>query len=358
MLCDLPSEIILHIAIHLPTASSLAHLAQTCSRLYKIVTAEEAAFFRAFVQQKFPSTNTPPFWKDAACALTSRSRALDRLGIIGRFVLPAENTTRIGYHEETRRDNPTLGFRPPIDSYERWNGDTWADRKEVLAWGAGHQLLMRIRQSGNRPGENWIVFNDQHHVSSYDDICGLHLLGPESGGKQADIEHLILGRIRGDIVRLALSASDAAYEKKQKFLTNGLTLDRTDLNDGTQLILSGHFDNGSIALYHTSTGREEVEPFAWIESSSSSRSRYSKLLSSSRIAVATGRLQDTLSISTISPDGISPVRQIGIDSLDIEDQVGHPAHSTVSAIAPLNSHRIAGNPGDVFLAAWGDRTLR
>ncbi|KAJ5121940.1 hypothetical protein N7448_003073 [Penicillium atrosanguineum] len=358
MLPDLPSEIILHIAIHLPTVNSLTHLAQTCRRLYKIVTAEEAAFFRAFIQRQFPSTKTPLFWKDAACALTSRSRALDRLGIIGRFVLPPENVTRVGYHQETRDDNPTLGYRPPIDSYETWNGDSWADKKEVLAWGAGHQLLMRIKQSGSQPHENWIVFNDRHHVSSYDDICGLHLMGPESGGKKADIEHLILGRIRGDIVRLALSASDTAFETKQRFATKGMTLDRTDLSDGSEPIISGHFDNGSIALYHTVDNTEEVEPFTWIEPNSLSRSRYSKLLSSTRIAVATGRSEDTLSISTISPDGISRVRQIGVESLDIEDQIGHPAHSTVSAIAPLNSHRLAGNPGDVFLAAWGDRTIR
>lgn len=358
MLSDLPSEIILHIALYLPTASSLTHLAQTCRRLYKIATAEEAALFRAFVQHKFSSTSTPPFWKDAACALTSRSRAMDRLGIIGRFVLPPENISRIGYHEETRRDNPTLGFRPPIDSYESWNGESWADKKEVLAWGAGHRLLIRIRQSKDHQRENWIVFNDQSHVSSYDDICGLHLLGPGPNGKEADIEHLILGRIRGDIVRLALSASDMGYETKQKFVTKGLNLDRTDLSDGTQPILSGHFDNGSIALYHTLTERAEVEPFAWIEPNSLSRSRYSKLLSQSRIAVASGTPQDALSISSISPDGISHVRQIGVDSLDIEPLVGHPAHSTVSAIAPLNSHRLAGNPGDVFLAAWGDRTVR
>jgi hypothetical protein len=358
MLTDLPSEIILHIAIYLPTLSSITHLAQACRRLYKIVTAEEAAIFRAFVQQKFPSIETPHFWKEAACALTSRSRALDRLGIVSRFILPAENITRIGIHEETRDDNPTLGYRPPIDSYESWNGDSWADKKEVLAWGAGHQLLMRIKQSGTHSQEKWIVFNDRHHVSSYDDICGLHLLGPELNGKKADVEQLILGHIRGDIVRLALSASDTAFENKQKFMTRGLTLDRTDLSDGVEPILSGHFDNGSIALYHTTNEGEEVEPFAWVEPNSLSRSRYSKLLSSRRIAVATGRSQDTLSISTVSPAGLFTVRQIGVDSLDIDEQIGHPTHSTVSAIAPLNAHRLAGNPGDVFLAAWGDRTVR
>lgn len=360
MLSELPSEIIAHITIYLPSASALTHLAQTCRRLYKIITAQEARLFRTFVQHKFPSIETPPFWKDAACALTSRSRALDRLGIVGRFVVPPEKTINIGYHEETRRDNPTLGYRPPIDSYEIWNGGSWADKKEVLTWGAGHRLVMRIKQSGTCPRENWILFNDQEHVSSYDDICNVHLLEPEHGSKTADIENLIFGRMRGELVRLALSPEDAVHQYKQKFLTRGLELAGTDISDGTQPVLSAHFDNGSLAFYNTNTDGNEVEPFAWIRSDSVSlsRSRYSKLLSSSRVAVATGEAFSSLAISTVSPDGMSPIREIGIDSLDTEGQVGSSASSNVSSIAPLNAHRLAGSPGDVFLAAWGDRTIR
>lgn len=361
MLSEIPSEIISHIAVYLPSVSALTHLAQTCRRLYKIITAQESSLFRAFVQNKFLFIEAPPFWKDAACALTSRSRALDRLGIVGRFVVPPETTTNIGFHEETRRDNPTLGYRPAIDSYEIWNGGSWATRKEVLTWGAGHRLVMRIKQLGTRSRENWILFNDQDHVSSYDDICSVHLLEPEHNSKAADIEHLIFGRVRGDIVRLTLSPEDGTHEYKQKFLTGGLELAGTDLSDGTHPILSAHFDNGSLALYNINTDGDKVEPFAWIRSdtvSSLSRSRYSKLLSSSRIAVATGEVESSLVISTVSPDGISPVREIGVNSLDIEGQVGNSAHSNVSSMAPLNAHRLAGSPGDVFLAAWGDRTIR
>lgn len=358
MLSDLPSEIIYHIAIYLPTANALTNLSQTCHRLYKIISADEYRLFRALVQSRFPGTPTPAFWKDAACALTSRSRALDRLGVIGRFIVLPENVTRIGCQQTTRRDNPTLGYRPAIDSYEIWNGTSWADRKEVLAWGAAHQLVVRVKQSGKNAQENWILFNDLENVSSYEDICGVHLLQPESN-KEADTEHLIFGRRRGDIVHLAVSPSKNHHEYKKKFKTDGLELDRTDASQGTHSTLSAHFDDGSIAFYNTATDEEEVEAFAWIrnETGSLGRSRYSKLLSPSKVAVATGEIENSLSISTISPDGVALDQVIAVNSLDIEERVNR-AHASVTSIAPLNIENHIDSPGNIFLSAWGDRTIR
>lgn len=363
MLAELPAEIVSHIAIYLPSASAYIHLAQTCRRLYKIIIAHDSSLFRAFVQNQFPSIQTPPYWKDAACALASRSRALDRLGIAARFVVPPDTGLNIGIHGETRRDNPTLGYRPPIDSYEVWNGGSWADRKEVLAWGAGHRLMMRIKQSGTYPREEWLYFNDLEVVNSFDDICSVHVMKHECSCKAADIEQLIFGRIRGDIQRLALSPKGATYEYKQKFLTGGMELSATDLSDGTQPVLSAHFDNGSLALYQTNTEGDEVEPFAWIRGDTATVSRvrysaYSKMLSSSRIAVATGEPESALAISTISPEGISSVREIAVNSPDQEAGPDGSTHFYVSSIAPLNAHGLAGSPGDVFLAAWGDRAIR
>lgn len=356
-LSDLPSEIICNIALHIPTANGIARLGQTCRGIYKIIAAEESWLFRAFVQTRFPAIQTPPFWKDAACALTSRSRAVDRLGVIGRFVILPETITRIGIQEETRRDNPTLGYRPPIDSYETWNGETWADRKEVLAWGAGEKLLMRTKQSGKKHRDDWILFNDVDEPSSHDDILGLHLLQPEHD-KGSDTENVIFGRRQGDIRHIALATRDASYEYKKTFRTEGLELNETDLIHGSNPILCAQFLQGSTALYHTSTDEEDVQPFAWIRPERSSRSRKAKLLSSSRIAVATMDDKDSLVISRISPDGIFPEDTIGISSLDVVDEFGHYTCQAISAIEPLNNHPLAGSPGDVFLVAWGDRTVR
>jgi hypothetical protein len=356
-LSDLPSEIICNIALHIPTANGITRLAQTCRRIYNIISVEESWLFRAFVQTKFPAINTPPFWKDAACALTSRSRAVDRLGVIGRFVILPKSITRIGIQEETRQDNPTMGYRPPIDSYETWNGQSWADRKEVLAWGAGEKLLMRSKQSGKQPRDDWILFNDVDEPSSHDDILGLHVLQPEHG-KEADIENVIFGRRQGDIRHIALSITDASYEYKKTFRTEGLELDETDLMHGSNPILCAQFLQGSTALYHTGTDAEDVQPFAWIRPDRSSRGRKAKLLSSSRIAVATMDDKDSLVISRIAQDGIFTEDTIGISSLDVDDKLGHYTCQAISAIAPLNNHPLAGSPGDVFLAAWGDRAVR
>ncbi|KAJ5788588.1 hypothetical protein N7457_003578 [Penicillium paradoxum] len=358
MLFELPPEIIYHIATHLPTANALAHLSQTCHRLHEIITAEDSRIFREFVRNRFPSTEIPPFWKDAAQALTSRSRALDRKAIIGRFVVPPVTATKIGSHEVIRQDNPTLGYRPAIDSYEVWNGQRWADRKEVLAWSAGNQLVMRIKQTGAHSQENWLLFNDLDHVSSYDDVCSLHLL---SSGKQysndPDVEHLIFGRVRGDIAHLAISPNEGAYEYKHKFKTDGLRLDKTDLSRDIYPTLAAHFENGSIAFYHTETDKEEVEPFTWLLPEIGTRNKYSKLLSSSLVAVGTGEVERSLMISKITPDGVSPYRTIGIGSLDTES-TGLKAKANIGAIEPLNTHNLSGSPGEVFLAAWDDCTVR
>ncbi|KAJ5374095.1 hypothetical protein N7517_006101 [Penicillium concentricum] len=358
MLSELPSEIIYQIATYLPTANALAHLSQTCHRLYGIITAENSRIFRAFVRSRFPSIETPPFWKDAAQALTSRSRALDRKAIIGRFLVPPETATKIGSHEVTRQDNPTLGYRPSIDSYEIWNGQRWADRKEVLAWGAANQLVMRIKQTGARSQESWLVFNDVDHISSYDDICSLHLL---SSGNQysndTDVEHLIFGRVRGDIAHLAISPNEGTFEYKQKFMAHGLRLDKTDLISDTDSTLAAHFENGSIAFYHTDTDKEQIEPFTWLLPEGSSRTNYSKLLSSSLVAVGTGNVENSLSISKITPDGVSAYRKIGIGSLDT-DSTGLQLKANISAVEPLNNHNLTGSPGEVFLAAWDDHTVR
>ncbi|OJJ47756.1 hypothetical protein ASPZODRAFT_114822 [Penicilliopsis zonata CBS 506.65] len=362
MLADLPSEIIYEIATHLLTASALASLSQTCRRLNQIVTAEDSRIFRALVKSRFPYIQTPSFWRDAAQALTARSRALDRHAVIARFVLPAEDAVKIGSHRATRRDNPTLGYRPAIDSYELWTGGKWADKREVVAWGAADELMIRIKESGASAGEKWLVFNDLDHISSYDDICGVHLLKPTHHSAREDgHEHLIFGRVRGDLVHLAVSPEEKTHEYRQKFVTHGQELVRTDLSNGNEPILAAHFDNGSIGLYHTVSEEAEVEPFGSLRlesADSGTRHGYSKFLSPSRIAVGTGGLMNSLSICTITPETVSVCREIGVESLDLEERAGMSWKATVSGIAPLTCQTAGGASGDVFLAAWGDRAIR
>ena len=362
MLAELPAEIIYNIVLHLPTVSCLTNLAQTCQHLHLLMAAEDSRIFRTFLKTRFPWVETPPFSKDATRVLTSRSRALDKRALVGRFVVPPKDTIKVGSHQGRRADAPTLGYRPAIDSYEVWNGDLWSDRKEVLVWGAADELIVRIRQTGSQPSDKWIVFNNLDHVSSYDDICGVKLLKSDHFLQDSDKEHLIFGRVSGELVHLSITPDDAAHEYEQEFVTHGLELERIDLSDGPAPILAAHYENGSVALYHTTTEEAEVHPFARLQVGYEgiSRNKYSKFLSPTRLAVGTGRMQDSLSIYTVTTNKVSLEREIGVDSLNIPDQIGAnwKVNANVSAVAPLTAQTDGGLSGDVFLAAWGDRAVR
>ncbi|KAF7597062.1 hypothetical protein BBP40_010536 [Aspergillus hancockii] len=246
-----------------------------------------------------------------------------------------------------------------IDSYELWNGTGWADRREVLAWGAGHEIYMRIKQYGAPRYHGWFVINDLDMVSSNDDICGLHILRPNHYSKKEGKEHLIFGRLRGELVHLAITPDEHTHGYVQRFQTSGLQLERTDLSDGPHPILAAHLMNGSVAFYSTTAEMAEVQPFGrlQIEPGTVTRNKYSKFLSSSLFAVGTGRRDDALAISSISSERLALEREISVDLLDLDTRVGHNPRTTVSAIAPLRV-KDCSSPGNVFLAAWGDRAIR
>ncbi|KAH8428010.1 uncharacterized protein LDX57_005715 [Aspergillus melleus] len=360
MLSLLPAEIVYVIASYLPTASALVNLSQTCRRLYAFFSTEDWRIFRAFIQHRFPGIDTPPFWKDATQALTSRSRALDRNAAIGRFVLPSAGLARIGTHQSIRQDNPTHGYCPTVDCYEVWNGDRWENRQETVAWGAAHELAVGIKQFGPDKDEKWFVFNDLENTSSHDDICGLHLLKPGHYAKEANKEHLIFGRMRGDLVHIAIVPGDGSLEVKQRFLTNTAGIQHIDLSDGPESVLAAHYLDGTIGFFPTTSREEVVKPFAAIsiEEENVARNKCSRFLSSDRFAVATGRLDDALVISTITSQSVTAGRRIGVDDLDLDDQAALAPKTSVSAIAPLNVPFFGGTEGDTFLSSWGDNVIR
>ncbi|KAI9371522.1 hypothetical protein BJX61DRAFT_511251 [Aspergillus egyptiacus] len=360
LLSDLPPEIVYLIATHLPTASALAHLARSCRRLHQIIASEDWRIFRAFVNSQFYNIPTPPFWKDVAQALTSRERALDRHAIIGRFVIRPSAATQLGGSPEAiRGDNPTHGYRPAIDSYEVWTGSSWHDRQEVLAWGAAHELILQIRRTGSQKSQRWFAFNDLEHISSRDDIRGIHLLRSDHRAKDSNQEHLILGRMRGELAHLAITPDSNSYEYKQRFQTFGLEIERTDMGDGPEPILAAHLNNGMIVFYSTTSGDAEVHSFAslQIQAGSSGRNRSSTFLAPNRFAVGTGRSEDAIAISTISQERIDLEREISADFLGLRAN-GLAKRATVTSIAPLKSQGIGSSSGNVFLAAWGDDAVR
>ncbi|KAL4928587.1 uncharacterized protein BDV17DRAFT_263844 [Aspergillus undulatus] len=354
LLSELPAEVIYLIATHLPTANALVCLALTCRRLGEIVVGEDWRIFRAFVQGRFGNIPTPPSWQDATQAFTSRSRALDRHAVIARFVRrPSHGVYLGGSPDASRNDNPTLGYRPAIDSYEAWNGPTWHDRREVIAWNVSHEVVVQIRQTGSKPLQRSFVFNELEHISSHDDIRGIHLLRPDHRAKTPDQEHLILGRMRGELQHITIDPEIPIYDHKQFFNTFGQEIVRTDISDGPEPILAVQLSNRTTAFYSTVSDEAEVQPFGRIEAGESPI-RSSKFLSHTRFAVGTGRPEDAIAIHTISQERISVENSI---SADFMVPATRNKRTAVTAISPLTGQTGA-SPGNTFLAAWGDGAVR
>ncbi|OJK02725.1 hypothetical protein ASPACDRAFT_23212 [Aspergillus aculeatus ATCC 16872] len=354
MLENLPAEILYLIACHLPTVNALVQLSRTSRRLHETIAVDNWRIFRAFVQKQFPGSKIPDFWREAAHSLTSRSRALDKHAVLGRFVFPPQ-ATRIGSEKAIRGDRPTLGYRPALDTYETWNGSAWNDRREVLAWGAADEIFLRVKHTGSKPHEQWIIFSDLEHISSVDDICGLHLLKPNHPAYEEGKEHLIFARARGELHHLAITIDEPSHNYQQVFETYGLGIERTDLSNGEEPILAAHWNNGTIALYNTMSKSSRVSEFArlQIDPAKRARNRYSKFLSSDLLAIGTGRIDDAITISSITSERVSLDRQISLNLVDYDRLDSSTAiKSDVNAIAPLST------TGQVFLAGWGDRAVR
>ncbi|KAK2744092.1 hypothetical protein FQN55_006960 [Onygenales sp. PD_40] len=383
MLPRLPSEIIYHIVSFLPTASCIINLARSCKRLHEVLSADDYRIFQAFVQSRFPSIDTPPLWVDAARVLTSRSRAFDRKAVIGRFVLPPHNARRVGHPRTVRTDHPTLGYRPVIDSYEVWYGNSWKDRKEVLVWGAGADLNIRVKDLGyhGRPSERgstdtditlngrrqsieklqdgvtWAIFNSLHGVNSWDDISGVHAL-PPLGDTATDSEDIVFGRRNGSLVRLSISPSGGTSELKKHYITGSSNLEKTDISGGPNKVLAASLDRRSIAFFRVDADEDEVAPLGNIKTTAhgSARHKCSRLLSDEKIAIGSDGAIDTISVFNITSDAITKTRDI---KLDIFDETGSSKKTQVYAIEPLPvTSQSGGNVGDLFLAGWEDSKTR
>ncbi|EED16762.1 F-box domain protein [Talaromyces stipitatus ATCC 10500] len=360
MLADLPSEIIYHIATFLPTASSLTRLSQTCQRLYKIITADDR-IYRLFIRNRFPVLgDTPPFWKDVVQAVTSRSRALDRCAVVARFVVPSNTAKVVGIRDTQRHDRPTIGYRPTVDSYEVWTGERWQDREDVLAWGAAAEIALRIKKTGTGAHETWLRFNDLEHVSSHDDVRGLHLLRPDHQSISAGKQHLIYARARGDVSHIAIDPDTATYHQQQSFATNDTEIHSLDLSTGSDPILAVHSFDGNISLYKTTTKDPQVTPFAQLEGETEEGTprHFVKFLAPSRLAVGHGKIADTIVVSDLAEDRISTHRELTFE--DAYHRSLWPGRKArVGAIAPLGVESYGGGThGEVFLAGWGNSRVR
>jgi WD40 repeat protein len=360
MLDQLPTEIIHHIASRLPTASSIINLSLTNRKLSTQISGDDYATFRSFVQRKFPTIRTPPHWKEAARILTTRSRAWDRRAFVARALETPPDRLNPLYYE--RAKGPSIGYAPVIDSYESWHGSRWADRHEVLVWGAAGRLMMRINEPDSTKWHVHRVRDDHMPQNDILDVCLFH----PNQIKDRTGEQVIVRRANDEISKLEVNSGPDEIQTRTLFDTMGAGPECMDVSHGSKPLLAiCHLE--SIQVFDATTREQLAKPISTLTIQQNliykHRKRCAKFLDEERLAVATQHLEGQsvapINIYRITPDGSSTSPELCLPSSSGHTLAKGKNRINANAIVPLDDvSSLSGRTGDVFLSGWSDGVVR
>ena len=378
-LTSLPPEITQQIASYLPSASSIISLDLTCRHLHQAISLDDYRLFRGFAQSHFPSIAFPPLWNEAARALTTRSRAWDKKAFVGRVLLPRPQG-RPHARADISHGGPRqrLGYAPALDSYEEWKGGKWADREQVVAWGAGAKVVVRKRARIHSTWEgeriesrfwaretpvktDWAVMSGiEGNESAHDDILDLRLL--RQSQRQTEDEHMIIRRANGEVVRLRCNLNEKDFSEAARFRGNDLAVEALDVSHASVPILAvchpttlsvfPCFQEGNvspISSHVRDNGQENVL-----------KGMNLKFLDPTRFVLAEKAMKQT-SISPIKVYSIEEDR-LSVTSTTTCSPDGqrdlHRYSASVLAPLPSSSRPGANDHCHLFLAGWNDGVIR
>ena len=388
---ELPPELLSQIISHLDFARALLNLSLTCRRICDYI---ERDGYRVFVQTQFPSIQTPPYWKDAAHALTTLSRAWERKALIARCLIPNDRGRKLSYHGIKSGLRPirraqTMGYQPVIDSYIDWHSEGWSSRKEVLTWGAGADLVVRTKSMGieaerayqesrvldtnhelfdqHQHMTQWMVYRKASVAEGRDDIISVNMLRP-SQKTTTNSDYIVVGRASGH-----LGIVKASRTNSQSSEVTGLKMGRpvrsASVNSSPDPLIAVCVADSTISFFSFHLAQSLLEPVGNISAilaGQSGRTWSAKFLRHDRLAVGLGPHKQSLhvyelghgSVSTGSPRKFAicaPATDNRLDKLDCVANVT----STIYSIAPLTSSSSAGGAeGDLFLTGAYDGTTR
>ena len=360
MLDQFPVEIVHNIASHLSTASSIINLSLTNKRLHSQLGGEDFDTFRSFVRRQFPTIRTPPIWKEVACILTTRSRAWDRRAFIAKAVEPPPDLLSPSHYERPR--GPSIGYAPVIDSYEAWHGPRWADKNQVLVWGAAGRLMLRVNGPDSTTWHSHRVPND--HLPE-NDILDIRLLRSER--RRDDNKQVILRRANNEIIKLELKPDHDEFQRRTLFDTMGLAAESMDVSLGSEPLLAV-CNPGSIQIFDGNADDQLTKPISTMtiqqDRAHNPRSRCATFLSSERLAVGVqyteGKRTAPVNIYRVMPDGSSAFPELCLPSSS-----GHASkekggnRTNANTVKPLDDvASLSGRVGEVFLSGWSDGVVR
>lgn len=347
MLADLPAELLNQIVTHCPTRS-VGRLSQTSRALHGFVEKEG---WRTFTQSHFASLDPPSNRRDAARSLTTLSRNWDRRAFLATYMEPVGDATALPDGQPIKKwkrpGGQTMGFQPAIDSYEHFFGSRWTDRRQVVAWSAGAELVVRVKvrdeasedafrnaspqdkkdkfqSDGTRV--SWWTYKPLSSVQGRDDITSVKIIRSDRSENQSSIdhsEHIVVGTANGDLQLIEIPPINEGCIKTY-FVTNGVPVRSTSLsptNEGTRdqpQQIAVNLSDSRIALYPIDSAQSKIAPISEINATPQGRKGCriwsTNFLDSKRLAIGLGPSVEPINIFEIRPEGIveEPIRRIGL----------------------------------------------
>ena len=291
-----------------------------------------------------------------------------------------------------------MGYQPVIDSYEDWVADDWSSRHEVLAWGAGAELVVRLKTMGNSAEQmwqnakgdserserfdqhhhmvEWLAYNEDEHMEGRDDITSVNLLRP---GQRTQLvsskaeEEVVVGRANGELALLSLSASQGRSFIRQRYITDGRPVRSASVSVCENVLVAACLSDTALALYPLRSANIDISPSSEtsiIPSGRPGRTWSTRFLAHDRLAVGLGPSVEPIHVYSIGPAGISsePLRKFGTAGADLKisgddrvDTTGCTTSGTSSVypIAPIAaSSQAGGREREIFLSGWYDGVVR
>lgn len=203
---NLPDHLLLDVMEYLDTNRDVAHFGSCTRRLHHLAHHKG---WKSFVRAMFPSLAIPPgyldSWSSIAERLTYLDRCWERRGIA--FTLYREDVRRRGRHRFPP-GGQSVTFQCLVDAHL-----LSSSHDEVLACGAGEDLLVRWRAAGPGRSDAWrrLGGHDTGYPAGTGDVTSVSVIERNSQPE------LLVGRANGHVQLLA-SADDDNFGQAVKRL--------------------------------------------------------------------------------------------------------------------------------------------
>ena len=393
MLSVLPVEIIIQIFAYFESAENFANLSCTCKALYLTVSK---VGWKCYIKQRYPDIRVAgPYYSDAARGLTHLSEAWSRRAVLGKRLEPSgyifDLIKSANVSKWTKPLGQTMGFQAQIDSYEEPTGESWDARKEVIAYSAGSQLVIGIKDMGPaahqvwefssardrelefdnfRHRNKWLVYKPHNVREGQDDILNVTLIKPhQTVNGEVDSFKAIIGKANGELSMISMLPEQTRNSKcyqRISFNTLQNSIKAAHVSPSSNPLLAASISSKTIAVYgleavssnhHASTQFDVINEgkIAAANCIDSPGIKTIRFVSDENLAI--GMVHDTApKIFRLRPDGPVEIPSSMVhDQRSLSENLKNVSdyRKGVSCIAPIPSSSFMSGGNQVFLSSTG-----